>query len=116
MEKKDDISDILQEIKAVVEDDKSSAENVLVLTELVEDNAKEDGLISPVVEKAVQNSITEVLRGRGNIFEKKQNNTITLEDFIINIIKPELTDWLNLNLEKVVKEVIEKEIQKILKK
>ncbi|CEI84921.1 DUF2497 domain-containing protein [Ehrlichia minasensis] len=40
----------------------------------------------------------------------------TIEELVINMLKPELSTWLNNNLQKLVKEVVEKEIKHIIKK
>ncbi|AHX03316.1 hypothetical protein ECHHL_0141 [Ehrlichia chaffeensis str. Heartland] len=40
----------------------------------------------------------------------------TVEELVINMLKPELSTWLNNNLQKLVKEIVEKEIKHIIKK
>ncbi|WP_395877719.1 DUF2497 domain-containing protein [Ehrlichia muris] len=39
----------------------------------------------------------------------------TIEELVIKMLKPELSTWLNNNLQKLVKEIVEKEIKHIIK-
>ena len=41
-------------------------------------------------------------------------NSITIEEMVMSMIKPELSKWLNINLPRLVKEVVEKEIKNII--
>jgi cell pole-organizing protein PopZ len=38
----------------------------------------------------------------------------TLEDLVIELLKPELSEWLNKNLPTIVKEAVEREIKKLV--
>lgn len=38
----------------------------------------------------------------------------TLEDLVIELLKPELSEWLNRNLPTIVKNVVEKEVKKLI--
>ena len=40
----------------------------------------------------------------------------TVEDLVIQIIKPEIINWLDNNLPSMVKEIVQKEIKEILSK
>ena len=44
------------------------------------------------------------------------NKSPTIEELVIKMLKPELSTWLNNNLQKLVKEIVEKEIKHIIKK
>lgn len=49
---------------------------------------------------------------RHHINDEKQSNS-SLETFFKSIATPMIAEWLNENLEKIVKELVEKEIEKI---
>ncbi|AIF81596.1 hypothetical protein I862_05210 [endosymbiont of Acanthamoeba sp. UWC8] len=38
----------------------------------------------------------------------------TLEDLVIELLKPELSEWLNRNLPNIVKSIVEKEVKKLI--
>lgn len=44
--------------------------------------------------------------------QKKPN--LTVEELVTSLLKPQLSDWLNQNLSKLVKEVVEKELKDII--
>ncbi|MBA8666889.1 DUF2497 domain-containing protein [Holosporaceae bacterium 'Namur'] len=39
---------------------------------------------------------------------------VTLEDLVIELLKPELSEWLNRNLPNIVKSIVEKEVKKLI--
>ncbi|CAH58513.1 DUF2497 domain-containing protein [Ehrlichia ruminantium] len=45
-----------------------------------------------------------------------QDKSPTIEELVISILKPELSTWLNNNLQKVVQDIVEREIKHIVKK
>lgn len=45
---------------------------------------------------------------------KTAGNRSSLEEQLIAIMRPEISDWLNKNLPSIVKEVVEKEIKKVI--
>lgn len=48
--------------------------------------------------------------------QQQQNKpNLTVEELVISLLKPELSEWLNKHLYKLVKEVVEKEIKNIIK-
>jgi uncharacterized protein len=44
------------------------------------------------------------------------NSGITVEEIVIELLRPEITKWLDSNLPNIVKSVVEKEIRKIIPK
>lgn len=50
--------------------------------------------------------------------KQQQNKPVltTVEELVISLLKPELSEWLNKHLYKLVKEVVEKELQDIVNK
>lgn len=47
-------------------------------------------------------------------YNMKLSSDITLENIVIEILKPILSDWLNRNLPDIVQKVVEKEIRKLI--
>jgi cell pole-organizing protein PopZ len=141
-----DISTILKGIKEIVENGESDHDStVLVLTEKVEgqgsvavsDNLAHEhrdilaeidkeaniiapeGLVSPSVSAAVQASISQILRPQTEYqacIAEPSFASKSLEEVVISILKQELQMWLNKNLEPMVREILEKEIRKIVRK
>lgn len=50
--------------------------------------------------------------------KQQQNKPVltTVEELVISLLKPELSEWLNKHLYELVKEVVEKELKDIIKK
>lgn len=50
--------------------------------------------------------------------KQQQNKPVltTVEELVISLLKPELSEWLNKHLYELVKEVVEKELKDIMKK
>jgi cell pole-organizing protein PopZ len=83
------------------------------------DKLEEKILSSPLIsEKSVTNT-TNTLKYFLDV-EKEANANLpnpkakTLEELVIEIIKPQLSQWLDKNLPILVKQLVEKEIQKLL--
>jgi len=78
------------------------------------------GLISNEVIKASRDKLGSIMQ-MGNKDEKsvdtlKMRSGTTVEDLIIEMIKPQLGEWLNDNLPALVEKVVEKEIKKLIPK
>ncbi|WP_341807949.1 DUF2497 domain-containing protein [Wolbachia endosymbiont (group E) of Neria commutata] len=46
--------------------------------------------------------------------QQKKKPNLTVEELVTSLLKPQLSDWLNQNLSKLVKEVVEKELKDII--
>lgn len=84
----------------------------------LKDNEKTDSLLSEQV--AVKSM--EKLKSLVEQLEPKQNRAdspsfragVTLEDLVMEAMKPEISKWLNDNLPQLVTSIVEKEIKKII--
>ncbi|KJV69506.1 DUF2497 domain-containing protein [Candidatus Neoehrlichia procyonis] len=72
---------------------------------------------SLISEKNITTTTEEIKKLINQIHKSQKpvnNSNITIEELIINILKPELSKWLNKNLHKLVKNIIEKEISQLI--
>ena len=116
-----EIKNILDSIKTLINDSNERQQDILELTEIVDFNDEEksfdeDKKLSK--DKPIDPSIKRLLdiNNRINAETKINTNKILrpLEEAIIELVKPQLDSWLQLNLNKIVTKVVENEIQKIL--
>ncbi|WP_425360737.1 MULTISPECIES: DUF2497 domain-containing protein [unclassified Candidatus Tisiphia] len=136
------IEEILKSIKGMIDNRSGSQSNdddILELTNIVGEGevlhekiwVKEDGL-----EDNPQSQLTEELLQESLISDKSAAETTkifqhfskaaqeinananskvkTLEELVVEMIRPQLRQWLDKNLPLLVKQVVEKEIQKLL--
>jgi cell pole-organizing protein PopZ len=115
------IEDILKSIKGVINERKnpihendSEDEDILELTEVV-NQEKEEKLISTKSAEEVGDifkNFTDTIK------DKKLDNNISsknaLEELVVEMLKPELKVWLDKNLPLLVKELVEIEIKKLV--
>lgn len=47
-------------------------------------------------------------------YQQQKQSKLTVEELVVSLLKPELSEWLNKNLCKLVKSVVEKEIKDII--
>jgi cell pole-organizing protein PopZ len=64
--------------------------------------------------KAIQNLLNNI--PRPDIDSPAFRSAITLEDVVMEMIKPMLKEWLDNNLEAIVRDIVEKEIKKIIQR
>ena len=64
----------------------------------------------------LQKNIEEIKSLLGEVKSKLQPSKpmLTVEELIISLLKPELSEWLNKHLYSLVKEVVEKELKNVL--
>ncbi|MCC8406038.1 MAG: PopZ family protein [Rickettsia endosymbiont of Ecitomorpha arachnoides] len=115
------VEDILKSIKGVINERKnpiyendSEDEDILELTEIVNQD-EEEKLISTKAAEAVG----DIFKNFTNtIKDKNLDNNISsknaLEELVIEMLKPELKAWLDKNLPVLVKELVEIEIKKLV--
>ncbi|CEO17153.1 hypothetical protein RMONA_03830 [Rickettsia monacensis] len=121
--KKQDMSieDILKSIKGVINERKnpihendSEDEDILELTEIVNQDEEEKLISTKSAEEVgdIFKSFTDTIE------DKKLNNNISsknaLEELVVEMLKPELKAWLDKNLPLLVKELVEIEIKKLV--
>ncbi|MDD9335213.1 MAG: DUF2497 domain-containing protein [Rickettsiaceae bacterium] len=108
----------------------SNDDEILELTNIVEDEANklENNRHSELEEELLQTSLvsdksaaetTKIFqhfsKTAKEISANASNPTVkTLEDIIIEMLRPQLSQWLNTNLPLLVKQLVEKEIQKLI--
>ncbi|MDR0329201.1 MAG: DUF2497 domain-containing protein [Rickettsia sp.] len=108
----------------------SNDDEILELTNIVEDetNKLENNRHSELEEELLQTSLvsdksavetTKIFqhfsKTAQEISANASNPTVkTLEDIIIEMLRPQLSQWLNKNLPLLVKQLVEKEIQKLI--
>ena len=81
-----------------------------------------DTIISGESANAAKASISELtghLKGQGREANKVEpgapfRNGETVEDLVAEMLKPMMKDWLDKNLAKLVNEIVQKEIQKLI--
>lgn len=89
------------------------------------DNTMEDTLDtiisgeSATAAKASISELTSKLKGQGREANKTEpsapfRNGETVEDLVVEMLKPMMKDWLDNNLPKLVNEIVQKEIQKLI--
>ncbi|MEG8230219.1 PopZ family protein [Candidatus Rickettsia tasmanensis] len=115
------IEDILQSIKGVINERKnpihendSEDEDVLELTEIVNQDEEEKLISTKSAEEVgdIFKSFTDTIK------DKKLDNNISsknaLEELVVEMLKPELKAWLDKNLPVLVKELVEIEIKELV--
>lgn len=74
----------------------------------------DESIISIDSAKETANEIGSLLRTINNKKNKRISKGTTVEDLVIEAIKPYLSSWMNENLSELVKNIVEKEIKKII--
>lgn len=79
-------------------------------------NQEEEMLVSPEVADSSQKILKSYIKAvhKSTVDDINFRSGASLEDLVIELIKPELTQWLNKNLPTIVQSVVEKEIKKIM--
>ncbi|MCC8417674.1 MAG: DUF2497 domain-containing protein [Rickettsia endosymbiont of Bryobia graminum] len=92
-------------LESKIEDNLTEEENVKILQEsLISDKS--------VVETTnILQNFSEVVKGEIN---KGTEKIKTVEDLVVEMIKPQLSGWLDKNLPSLVRELVEKEIQRLI--
>ncbi|HJD54269.1 MAG TPA: PopZ family protein [Rickettsia endosymbiont of Proechinophthirus fluctus] len=115
------IEDILKSIKGVINarknpihENDSEEEDVLELTEIVNQDEEEKLISTKSAEEVgdIFKNFTDTIK------DKKLDNNISsknaLEELVVEMLKPELKAWLDKNLPILVKELVEIEIKKLV--
>lgn len=92
-------------LESKIEDNLSEEENAKTLQEsLISDKS--------VVETTnILHNFSEVVKGEIN---KGTEKIKTVEDLVVEMIKPQLSGWLDKNLPSIVRALVEKEIQRLI--
>lgn len=139
----DSLDAIMNDIKDVITDKKQAANtDVLELTEVVKEVVEEkramqepdilekidsgtpqtkvsqEALLSEKVVNDTKKSLEQFskLTTKSNVESLKLRSGGTVEDIIVELLKPQLSEWLNKNLSSIVTQVVEREIKKLIPK
>ncbi len=130
------LDDILNNIKGVITG-RSPNTDVLDLTMKIADGAsikkpaqqsmadypsekqaanQNDALIDNKVAQESREALKHIIRlaERNEIDSLPLKNGNKVEDIIIDLLKPQLSDWLNKNLPGIVNNIVQKEIKKLI--
>lgn len=125
------IEEMLKSIRGIINTHQQpklkDEEDILELTEIVNHNKKEDETLnnhhinndndnlisSSVVNESIENIKNLTKHAKDSlIFEKK----VSAEDLLIQLLKPQLKEWLDKNLPHIIEQMLEKEIKKLIPK
>lgn len=120
------VEEILKSIRGIINNHKkeNKEEEILELTEVINEkkipaseafSIEEDYLISEKSAIEASNSFKN-LTEKAKIASKevKKEKNLTIEELVIAMIKPLLKEWLDTNLPSLVKNIIEKEIKRLI--
>ncbi len=85
-------------------------------------NSTNSASVENIIDEAVIATSRQTLKNFMKMTEKNEIDTLklrsgnTVEDIIIELMKPQLSEWLNKNLPALVASVVEKEIKKLVPK
>ena len=96
--------DNMSEIKGIHQQNSFTSENLLSPENIVASSEE------------IKKLITQIHHYTETSNTNSEQKSLTIEELVINVLKPELSTWLNNNLQKIVKEIVEKEIKHIIKK
>jgi cell pole-organizing protein PopZ len=131
------IEEILKSIKGVINERKQlnstdNDEDILELTEIMSDKDKEESSESfdaddkfnpaneePLISPKFASETSDILKDFAHTIKDKHLEAATspknaLEELIIEMLRPELSKWLNENLPVLVKQLVEREIKKLM--
>ncbi|HJD57471.1 MAG TPA: DUF2497 domain-containing protein [Rickettsia endosymbiont of Sericostoma sp.] len=128
------IEEILKSIKGMIDnrnEPQSNDDDILELTNIAwneEDKLEEDSTHSQLAEELLEESLisdksaaetTKIFQhfsktAREININASNSKVKTLEDIVVEMIRPQLSQWLDKNLPLLVKQLVEKEIQKLL--
>lgn len=87
---------------------KGDEEDILELTD-------DEILISDEVADDAKESLKNFAGKVAKNYNRKDKAYSGVEELVINIIKPEIKLWLNANLPGIVRQIVEKEVQRLTK-
>ena len=108
------VEEILRSIRKVINGhstksshDEDHDEDILELTE-------DEVLVSDRVAEEAKDSLKDfAAKAQGS---KKSNIYHTIDDLMIDTVKQEIKTWMNANLPTIVKQIVEKEIKRLIPK
>ena len=79
-------------------------------------NAKDDGLVSPTAASASANAFAKLARATGAETTPSPLAGRSVEDLLVELLRPALKEWLDQNLPAVVERVVEQEVKKLARR
>jgi cell pole-organizing protein PopZ len=125
------VEDILKSIRGIIDkrDDKNDKEDdILELTDMVDspdenvpfdlnEEIEEENLISGKLASETSSALKQFAeKAKSAVKEYKKSKIPTLDELVIDILRPQLKQWLDDNLPSLVKELVEKEIKNLVPK
>jgi cell pole-organizing protein PopZ len=125
------VEDILKSIRGIIDkrDDKNDKEDdILELTDMVDspdenilldlnEDIEEENLISGKLASETSSVLKQFAeKAKSAVKEYKKSKIPTLDELVIDILRPQLKQWLDDNLPSLVKELVEKEIKNLIPK
>ena len=123
------VEDILKSIKGIIDKRNNPNEDeadVLELTEIDMDHynespldlnniAEEENLISSKLASETSSILKQFSeKAKSVVKEYKKSKSLTLDELVIDILRPQLKQWLDDNLPLLVKELVEKELKNLV--
>lgn len=97
-------------------DPNTDEDDILELTETydLEDSSEEKNLLS----EGMFDETSEIIKSfsakvNSDDFDQRKKSSGALEDLVIDILRPEISSWLNNNLPAIVRQIVEKEIKRL---
>ncbi|MFO1068346.1 MAG: DUF2497 domain-containing protein [Geminicoccaceae bacterium] len=78
--------------------------------------AKDDGLVSPTAASASANAFAKLARATGGETAPSPLAGRSVEDLLVELLRPALKEWLDQNLPAVVERVVEQEVKKLARR
>ena len=125
------VEDILKSIRGIIDkrDDKNDKEDdILELTDMVDspdenvpfdlnEEIEEENLISGKLASETSSALKQFAeKAKSAVKDYKKSKIPTLDELVIDILRPQLKQWLDDNLPSLVKELVEKEIKNLVPK
>lgn len=112
------IDDAMRGIREAISGGDMPNTDILELTEKIEDG-KDDLLntLNTMLRDKKAETNNDSMESRNSSEKKEKSNEIkhsVLENLVIEALKPQLTNWLNANLPDIVRNIVEKEIKKLV--
>ncbi len=124
------VEEIIKSIRGIIDDhnntNKLSADDVLELTEVIDTQKEEitpssieintqDKLISENSARDTTNTFKQFAKtAKVAVQENKRPKVTTIEELVVEMMRPQLKKWLDENLPKLVQELVEKEIRRLI--
>ena len=123
------VEDILKSIKGIIDkrnNPKEDGDDVLELTEIdmehdddspldLNNISEEENLISSKLASETSSILKQFSeKAKSVVKEYNKSKSLTLDELVIDMLRPQLKQWLDDNLPSLVKELVEKELKNLV--